>query len=119
MYSGKPQPFTRKNLLMNNTNDNFTGVQLQEMVDLYFAPYTVDETEQDAEKRFKPNFINVVNMWLSCVAYPDPGLLATMLEEWPKDKCEITKMHSTGLYAAAILHPSCIMKVLLENQVVH
>ena len=48
MFSGKTRPFTRKNLLMNNTNDDFIGVQLHEMVDLYFAPYTVDETEQDS-----------------------------------------------------------------------
>lgn len=73
---------------MNKTidaNDNFFGLKLQGLVDIYFSPFTVDTANAPA-KYYGPPLCQMINIWLDQIAFADPGLLKTMLEEWPEDK---------------------------------
>ena len=93
---------------MNCRKDFVSGGILQNVVEKYFDPQTVEYE----------SYCYFVNTWLWNVAYADPGLLRKMRVEWPKDESHGTKKWSAGMYQAAMIHPPCIILTLIETQTI-
>lgn len=75
---------------------------------MYFTPSTVDGAKIPAWYHGPP-YCQLIADWLEQIAFADPGILRTMLEEWPKNKSKQTKVCTTVLYQAAMKHAPWIM----------
>ena len=120
MFSGKPQELCRKNLLMNNRqNDSFNGDYLVNLVDKYYGLY-IPRAWDKPEDSTKPPLGQLIFNWLSIICFADPGVLVTLLENWSHSESQNDEKYgSSGFYVAAMKHPPCIMSVLVEKQIIN